>query len=382
MKMQYIYIITFSLAFIACGKPSTQPETTNTVIDNTITVTKAQFDSEKMELGTLSEQEFHQTVKTNGFIDVPPQNKASVSTFMGGYIKRTPLLIGDKIRKGQLLVTLENTEFVEIQQQYLEVSEQLGYLKSEYERQETLYKEKITSQKNFLKAKSTYKSTLAHYNGLRKKLTMMHMSPTAVEKGNISSSINIYAPIAGYITKVNVSTGTYISPADEILEIINTDHIHLELSVFEKDILKIKKDQQINFKIPEASDSIFIAEVHLVGTSVNNADRTIKVHGHIEEDGHTNFVMGMFVDAEIQTASSKAIALPETAISEDGEHKMVLKLEKQENGTYYFKPIEIKVGKKSKGFVEIISNNIKTTDKILSKGAYALIGTGGGGHSH
>jgi len=375
--MQYIYILFFSLALMACGKSEKQTEITNPVTDNTITVTKTQFDSEKMELGTLTEQVFHQTVKTSGFIDVPPQNKASVSTFMGGYIKKTPLLIGDKVKKGQRLVTLENTAFVEIQQQYLEVAEQLGYLKSEYERQETLFNEKITSQKNFLKAQSTYKSSLAHYNGLRKKLVMMHMSPAAVEKGNISSQIHIYAPISGFVTKVNVSTGTYISPADEILEIVNTEHIHLELSVFEKDILKIKKEQQILFKISEASDSIFNAEVHLVGTSVNETDRTIKVHGHIEEDGHTNFVMGMFVDAEIQTTSGKAMALPETAIGEDGEHNMVLKLEEQKNGIYYFKPIEIEIGKKSNGFVEIKSDNIKATDKILSKGAYALIGTGG-----
>ncbi len=83
-----------------------------------------------MQLGTLTEQAFNEIVKTTGFIDVPPQNKASVSTFLGGYVKRTPLLVGDKIRKGQLVATLENTEYVELQQQYLEVAEQLNYLKS------------------------------------------------------------------------------------------------------------------------------------------------------------------------------------------------------------------------------------------------------------
>ena len=166
--MKYLYIILFSLVFIACGNPDKNNVTrlSERLKPNEIIVSQSQFSSEKMRLGKLEEQSFSQTIKTNGMIDVPPQNKAKISTFIGGYITKTPLLIGDKVKKGQVLVTLENTEFVEIQQQYLEISEQLNYLKSEFNRQKTLFNENITSQKNFLKAESIYKSSLAHYNGL------------------------------------------------------------------------------------------------------------------------------------------------------------------------------------------------------------------------
>ena len=88
-----------------------------------------------------------------------------------------------------------------------------------------------------------------------------------------------------------------MSSASELLEIVNTDHIHLELSVFEKDILKIKKDQKIEFKIPESSDKTFDAAVHLVGTSINT-DRTIKVHGHINDEESNNFISGMYIEAD------------------------------------------------------------------------------------
>jgi cobalt-zinc-cadmium efflux system membrane fusion protein len=371
--MKQIYILLFSLAILSCGKSEKQTETEPHITNNTITVTKAQFDTENMQLGMLAEQAFNETVKVNGFIDVPPQNKASVSTFVGGYIKRTPLLIGDKVRKGQLLVTLENTDFVEIQQQYLEVAEQLNYLKSEFERQETLYNEKITSQKNFLKAKSAYKSTLALYNGLRKKLKMMNINTVSVEKGNISSTINLYAPIQGFVTKVNVSNGSYVSPADEILEIVNTEHIHLELSVFEKDILKIKKDQQIDFKIPEASDTIFKAEVHLVGTSVNDKDRTIKVHGHIEDDEQTNFVMGMFVEADIITALKKGMAFPKEAVFKVEGNYFALALITQKGDTYTFNKVKLDIGKQSEEYTEVMNDNDFKDKKVLTKGVFMLI---------
>ena len=107
---------------------------------------------------------------------------------------------------------------------------------------------------------------------------MLHISIAQVEKGNISSTSSIFAPISGSITKINVTKGTYVSPASPILEIIDNTHIHLELSVFEKDIMKIKKGQPIQFQIPEASSDTFDAEVYLVGTSIGE-NRTIKVHG-------------------------------------------------------------------------------------------------------
>ena len=374
ITMNRIYILLISLVFIACGKEKQEQAATEQMVDdNTISVSKTQFESEKMQLGTITEQEFNETVKTTGFIDVPPQNKASVSTFLGGYVKRTPLLVGDKIRKGQLVATLENTEYVELQQQYLEVAEQLNYLKSEFTRQQTLFNEKITSQKNYLKAESTYKSAKAHYNGLRQKLKMMHMNPTLVEQGNISSTINLYAPIAGFVTKVNVSNGTFVSPSDEVIEIVNTDHIHLELSVFEKDILKIKKDQVIKFKIPESSDEIFEAEVHLVGTSIDENNRTIKVHGHIDDDSKNNFIMGMFIDADILTDAKKSKALPKEAITEIEGDYFALILKDKSNEDYSFEKVKLEVGKQSEDFIEVLNIDDFTDKQVLIKGGLMLI---------
>jgi cobalt-zinc-cadmium efflux system membrane fusion protein len=373
--MKYINILLFSLMLIACGKSEKQTQTLTEGQDNDslVFLNKDQFDSGKMQFGILEEQLFNETIKVNGMIDVPPQNRASVRTFMGGHIKRTPLLVGDKVKKGQFLVAIENTDFVEIQQQYLEVAEQLTYLKSEFERQQILFNEKITSQKGFLKSESTYKSSLAQYRGLRKKLEMMNISPTSLEGGNITSVINLYAPIHGSVTKVNVSNGTYISPADQILEIVNTEHIHLELSVFEKDILKIKKDQPIDFKIPEVSNDNFMAEVHLVGASVNETDRTIKVHGHINDDEQSNFVTGMFVEAEIIISSKKNLALPTDAVVEIEDNYYALVLNDQKEDTYTFIKVKLEVGKQSEEYIEVLNSNDFKDRKVLTKGAFMIV---------
>ena len=373
--MKYTYIILLIFAISACNKgiKDNQSEQVDRVEDGLIEITKAQFDEEQMQLGRLEVQTFNESITTNGFIDVPPQNRASVSSYVGGYIKNTPLLIGDKVRKGQRLVSIQNTEFIEMQQEFVELTAQLNYLKSEFERQQTLYNEKITSQKNYLKAESTYKSTLAMQEGLRKKLEMLNINTAHVLQGKITSSINIYAPIEGYVTKINISNGSFVSPADMIMEIIDTDHVHLELAVFEKDVLKVKKGQRIIFTIPEASDEVFEAEVHLVGTTVNESDRTIKVHGHIKNDEDTNLVTGMFVEAKIIASSKKNLALPKDAVAEANGHFYTMRLEDQKNDVYYFKKIMLDVGEQSENFVEVKNYKEFENKDMLVKGAFMLI---------
>lgn len=386
-RLLYILPVTVLILIVsACGDSNKK----NNVVDNavvneltknTITISKAQFEGGNMALGRLSQQDFPVVVEVSGTIDVPPQNKAVVSAFVGGYIKRTPLLIGNKVKKGQPLLSLENPEFVQMQQDYQESFEQLNFLKSEYERQKSLVAEQITSQKNFLKAESEYKRNLARYNGLRHKLKMLNISPENVEKNILVSEATIYAPIDGSITKVNVSKGMYVSPADEIMEIINTDHIHLELSVFEKDIMNIKKDQNIRFKISEASEEYYEAEVYLVGTSIDPKSRTVKVHGHLHDDENHKFAVGMFVEAAIITSNKTLNALPiESVIVQDNNH-YVLTLVSEGNEEDVFETKAVKIGDSYDGYTAITDlGDLKESDQVIVKGGFNLLDESGGSH--
>ncbi len=374
---RYLYTISlFALltATLGCQNNSSGNAKVSAENDSRIKLSKAQFEENEMRLGSVEEKTFPVTVHANGMIDVPPENRAVVSAIMGGYIKTTPLLIGDVVKKGQSLVTIENPEFITLQQDYMQVKQQLNYLQSEYERQKTMVAENITSQKSFLKAESEYKTANAKFNGLKKQLIMLNIAPSAVENGTITSVVTIYAPISGSITKINVSKGTYVSTASPILEIIDNDHIHLELSVFEKDILKIKKEQEIRFKIPETSTDTYLGEVHLIGTSINE-NRTIKVHGHPKNDDNHSFLTGMFVDASIIVDTLTTKSLPSEAIVTINNISYALLLDTDDGSDRYFKQVVVQIGDTFEGNT-IIKNNekFKPTDMFLTKGAFNLIG--------
>ena len=223
----YIFLVLAIIFFNSCGgeKKSSENENMEKEDNSLVEVTQEQFNSMKMEVATLQEREFDNTIKASGKIDVPPKSRAKVTSFVGGYVKTTSLLVGDRVTKGQPLLTLESPEYIDLQQSYLEIAGQMEYLKSEYERQKTLFDEKISSQKKYLEAESDYKRAKATYESLRQKLNMLRINPAQVEQGKFSSYITVYSPISGDITANNANVGMAISPTDAIMEIVETQPI-------------------------------------------------------------------------------------------------------------------------------------------------------------
>lgn len=370
IKSTYLVISILLSALIACEEQKNVETQSEPEDSNVITVTKEQFIRNNMSIGIAVEKKFPFEVQATGMIDVPPQNKAIVNAIMGGYIKKTPLLVGHTVKKGDFLVSLENPEFLKLQQNYLEIKYQLGFLQMEYQRQKQLFEENITSQKNFLKAESEYNTAKATLTGLRKQLEMLNFSVAQIETGQMSAVTIIYAPISGMISKMNVAMGSFVADATPILEIVDTEHIHLELNVFEKDILKVKKGQTIQFKMPEASEELFEAEVYLVGASIE-ANRTIKVHGHLKNEAGHNFLPGMFVEAYIESDTKTASALPESAVVEIEDEFFVLLLQSKTNEIYIFEKQNIKVGLNQNGFFEVVSD-LKRGAQYLISGTFYL----------
>ncbi len=367
------------LAFASCASKSETQETDQTTnempTEGTYELSNTQFESSAMKLGKLEMKDFHEIVKANGIFDVPPGNRASVSSYFEGTVKKITLLPGEYVKKGQLLFILENPEFVQIQQDFLATKGQLTYLKSDYERQKNLAVDNISSQKNYLKAESDYTVTKVKVESLSKKLELMNINPSTLTLENMQTTINITSPINGYITMVDVSRGTFLVPSQPAITIVNTDHIHLELNIFEKDLPKVSIDQSIRFRIQQDDRNWYKASVHLINKTVNQEDRTIGIHGHLlDEKLASQFNPGMYVEAEIYTTSTSKAALPEnTLVEADGKYYALVLAGTSEKGYSFIKKEVIK-GESNNGFVEVLNTkDFKADSKFLIDGAFNLI---------
>lgn len=363
----------FLAILISCNPKNTENAngTSENETSDSVTLSESQFTAGQMELGKITLQEFNTIVKANGVFDVPPENKTMVSAYFAGYIKNLTLLVGEAVTKGQVLFTLENPEYVLVQQNYLEARGRLNYLKSDYERQKTLMEADVTSQKNFLKAESDYNVTQAQYQSLKKQLELMNIDPNTLSPENIRATISVRSPLSGFVTAIPVTQGMFLNPSDVAMTITNMADMHLELKIFEKDLPYIKEGQVIKAKLQSDSEKIFMAEIHFVNKAINAVDRSVEIHGDLVNPEDVKLLTpGMYIEAEIITNSHIYPALPVEAISNIETDYYVLVKESGQS----FKKKLVQVGITKDGYTQILNaSDFDSETEFLTKGVFNLI---------
>lgn len=340
---------------------------------NEAAITPEQYETAQIELGSIEMKVLSGTIKVNGMLDLPPQSLVSISTPFEGIVKSTEMLQGMKVKKGQVVVVLQHPDFVQIQQDYLDYSSSLEYLKLEYERQQELSSENVNAKKTVQKAKSEYQSMLARVRGLKVKLKLMNVNLSVLEKGNIQSTLTLYSPINGYVTEVNTNIGATASPADILFKIADTEHLHAELTVFEKDVPQLKIGQKVRFTLANENKER-MATVYLLGREISK-ERTVNVHCHLDqEDGQ--LLPGMYLQALVENGSQKVEALPEKAIVDfEGSKYIFIEGSKKDKELRHFEMIEVKAGVTELGFTAVSAVNKMdlTKERIVLNGAYDLL---------
>ncbi len=368
MKSLIVFLPVLLLA--SCGKaPDTaQTEAVVEVSGDSVSVTPKQARASGIEIGRIEMRSLSGGIPVTGMLDVPPQNLVNITAPLGGFLRSTSLLQGMRVSKGQLLAVIENPEYIQLQQDYLDTRSQVTFLQEEYERQQQLAAENVNARKTLQKALADLESMKAKNSGLVAKLRMIEIDATTLKPEAIRSSIEIHAPISGFVTRVNSAVGAFIPPTEVMFTIVDTEHLHAELTCFERDIPRIHIGQKIRFQLAhEATERT--ATVFLVGREIN-ADRTVRVHGHLDKEDR-DLMPGMFLKAVIQTGSALLPSLPEEAVL-NYEDQEVIFIQLSDD---VYRMVEVTTGIRENGFTEIIvpgGVELKQ-EKVVIRGAYKLL---------
>ncbi len=365
----YIIIIAITLFTISCGdteiKETVMESTTN---ENIVEANDAQLKSAGIATGKAEQKNISSLLKVNGVIDVPPQNMVSISVPLGGYLKSSKLLPGMHINKGEVIAVMEDQQYIQIQQEYLTAKANSVFTESEYNRQKELNQSKATSDKMFQKTEAEYKSQQILIKSLYEKLKLIGISPEGLNENSLSRGINIYSPIDGYVSTVNVNIGKYVSPTDILFNIVNPTDIHLALTVFEKDVNKLFNEQKVIAYTNNNFDKKYNATIILIGKDLSQ-ERSVIVHCHFDQYDKT-LLPGMFMNGEIEIKSNNGFVIPENAVV-TFEGKQFVFTEKTKTT---FELTEVTTGNTENGLLEISSNKIDLGSKnIVTKGAYDLL---------
>ncbi len=365
-RLTYSILLTFLVACSSKLEKGTAEAKESVAESNIVSLTKAQLHIGKIAIGGLQTTKMQKTIKVNGFIDVPPQNMMSVSIPMGGYVKKANLIPGEKVSKGTVLAVLEDASYISLQQDYLTAKTKLVFLEADYNRQKALNTSKTSSDRQFQLATSEYESQKYLVKSLSEKLQLMGLVPSSLNENNISKSISFKSPISGYVTKVNVNAGKYVTPTDVLFEIMDPSDLHARLIVFENDATAIKSGNKVTFTVNNKSDKTYDAKVHLVTPNIEN-ERTTEVHCDVVTS-NTGLFPGTFVNAQIQLNDATVSALPAASIVKWQNKSYVF----VERSSLTYEMVPVVAGMESKDMVEIISG-ISVDQKVVVANAYTLL---------
>jgi len=372
MKKYKLFLLASMLLLLACnGIKNDKTESkktdviTDTLISEVVTLSAEQLKNAHLSLGSIQIKAMHKVLKVNGLIDVPPSNIVSISIPMGGYLKKMNLIPGKLVKKGDLLAVMEDPSYIELQQDYLTSKSKLVYLEADFIRQRDLNTTKAVSDKVFQLAKSDFESQKYLVKSLSEKLKLLGIDPLVLNENNISRAVNFNSSINGYITKVNVNIGKYVSPTDVLFEIIDPSDLHLRLIVYENDATNLKVGNKVSFYTNNNINQKYLATVVVITPNINE-ERTTEVHCHLVNE-NLHLYPGTFANAEIELNNASVNALPEESVVK-WQNKPFVFVKVDSNN---FKMVPVEIGVSNNGFVEIKTD--LGIQQVVLTNAYTLL---------
>lgn len=416
MKTSLIYIlgiIGLILPF-SCTNTETPAPHADTHDDHapatSIFLSVEQMKAIHIEFGSIEKKQLTASLRANGKLKVPNQNRATATALMGGVIRSILVQPGNKVAKGQIIATLANTTFVTMQEEYLSVSYKLNYAELEYTRQRELHAGNAGSLKVLQQAEAERNTLKARRSGLQKQLELLGLRTANLTSENIETTIRITSPISGTVSTVLVNIGSFVDPNNPLAEIIDNSQLHLDLFVYEKDLARIKVGQTIHFTLTNNPGREYDADVFAISNTFEEESKAVAVHALVKGNKE-GLIDGMAITALASLEEATLDAVPNEAIvSHEGQDYIFIVAGHEDHGTHEphahehghihadttgeklaetgqtFERIPIRKGTSDVGYTEItLLNKIPAGSRVVTKGAFFILGkmnNKGEAHAH
>lgn len=394
-----LLLMAFFTTLIACGnKEKTEniedPKVESKEAESTIaSLSNEQIKTVDIQYGSIEQKQLSATLKVNGALRVPNNYKANVTSLYGGVIKTINVQSGDFVKKGQLIATIANPQFIQLQEEYLSTTSKIIFAEQEVARQKELNEGNAGALKNYQSANAELKSMRTRRASLQQQIQLMGINPNSLNNSNLRSALSVTSPISGTISNVFSNIGSYVDVSSPLAEIVDNSQLHLDLNIFEKDLPLIKIGQIIHFRITNNSGEDYNAKVYSIGAAFENESKSIPIHATVQGN-KSGLIDGMNITAIVSLNDVTTTAIPNEAIvSTDGKdyifvvinnqaaeekpegakvkNENVAKSKIKETENVNFEKIEVAKGVSNMGYTAItLVKDLPANAKIVIKGAF------------
>lgn len=332
-------------------------------------LTSTQINAIGLKTAMMERKTLSGTLKVNGRLMLPPQDQAQVGTLMGGTIVRILVTEGQTVEKGQVLAELASTDFLQLQQDYLESAAQLAVKRADFKRQQDLHTDNINAERTFQQAQSDLLSAEARQKAMAEKLMLFGVEPEKFTADGIRSAFAVRAPIAGSLHTIGITMGQFAEPNKPLFDITDNRALHIDLTVFEQDLSQVREGQKVSFTIANDAHSSHEAEIYGINRSFEDGQQAVIAHARMKGiDDH--LLPNMFIDARIHVKSDSALALPNEAIVSNGDDHFIF-VQHEEHG---FKQVQVRTGVSDQGYTAVTPFvELEPNARVVVAGAYYLL---------
>jgi membrane fusion protein, heavy metal efflux system len=375
-SIKYFIIVSISM-FILLGcskKEEPKKEENHNESKKVVKISIESINQIKLKTEAVSLQPFIGSLTIPAKVITNQDNEAQIGSLVQGRVHQVFVKVGDYVKTGQTLMTIEGLDVGEIKAGFLKAKAAHDFLKSSYERQKKLFDEKIGSQKTLLECQADYEKALADYKAEDKKIHSIGLTDEDIIDGKKNDehkpgTLPIKSSINGVIVERNVVIGQLVDATTNAFKVINTANVWVDGQIYEKDLNKINQKTNAEFTSTVYQNEKFDGRIIYISQTVDEKTRTITVRGEFN-NSKNKLKPQMFGELKIPVGTNaKAILIPEEALVKETGFEYVF----VQTSDTTFEQRKVISGASVDGRIEI-KEGLKEGEKIVSNGVFYLKG--------
>lgn len=333
-------------------------------------VAPAQELLEQLKLKQVAAEPVAETLRVAGKIDFDEQRLARIGATVTGRVTQVDALLGQLVKKGDVLARLNSSELSSQQLAYLKARSELELNRRNAERAKALFQADVISAAELQRRESEYQISQAETRAAADQLALLGVSAAAIDRlgkqGAVDSMTPVVTGLSGVVVERKLAQGQVVQPADSLFVVADLSRLWAVAQVPERQVSQVKVGQAVSIEVPALGNEKLVGKLIFVGQTIDPDTRTVLVRTELDNaDGRLK--PSMLATMLIEAKAVERLVVPASAVVRESDEDHVFVAE----GDGAFRLVKVKLGPEQLGRRVVVSG-LKGDEKVVVEGAFHL----------
>lgn len=367
--MKKLLFLLLTAAFLTGCNKDTGKQAVGPNVDPAL-VTPAEELLAQLKLGQVGQQPVAETLRVAGRIDFDEQRLARIGATITGRVTQIDVLLGQEVRKGEVLARLNSSELSSLQLAYLKARAELELNKRNAERAKALFDADVIGAAELQRRESQYQISIAETRAAADQLKLLGVPPASIERlgkvGSVDSVTPVVATLDGVVVERKLAQGQVVQPADSLFVVADLSRLWAVAQVPEQQVALVRPGQSVSIEVPALGNEKLVGKLIFVGQTIDPETRTVLVRTELDNrDGRLK--PAMLAAMLIEAKPVERLVVPASAVVRENDEDHVFVAEDEKS----FRLVKVKLGPEHDG-VRVVQGGLKGGETIVVGGAFHL----------